>query len=324
MKYIGLADDKTHKLPFYLAMEEYVAKHLDLDEAFFMWQVEPTVIFGRNQLIEKEVNLPYCKSKGIATYRRKSGGGCVYADKGNIMFSYITSTYNVANAYACYLGKVVDALNSLGVPAEATGRNDITAGGKKISGNAFYHVEGKSIVHGTMLYDTDMDNMINAITPSTVKLTSKGVDSVKGRITVLKNFLDISIDDFKDAVREKLCDETLVLGSGAEAEIISMERMYLSDEFIFGNNPYCNIDKEEHIDGVGNFKVLIEVKKGVIRRINLMGDFFIRGDMDARLLNRLIGMPYNENSVRKALEDVSVGEIILNMTNDQLIKLILI
>ena len=95
MIYIALPDDKVRRLSFYLAMEEYIAHNIDEDECFYMWQVNPTVIFGRNQLMENEVNLDYVRANGIETYRRKSGGGCVYADFSNIMFSYITKNHAV-------------------------------------------------------------------------------------------------------------------------------------------------------------------------------------------------------------------------------------
>lgn len=324
MKYISLANTKAHRLPFYLAMEEYVAKYLDEDEAFFMWQVRPTVIFGRNQLIEKEVNLQYCKAHGIETYRRKSGGGCVYADMGNIMFSYITKTYNVAEAYGKYISKVVDALKTLGVDAMVSGRNDIVVDGRKVSGNAFYHVNGKSVVHGTMLYDTDVANMANAITPAVAKLISKGVDSVRNRITTLNNYLNISIDDFKKIIVKDLCDEAVALDEQAESVICDIEKTYLSDSFIYGNNPHCNIEKDTRIEGVGEFKVLIEINKSIVKKINIMGDYFLNGEIDAQLLEKLIGIPYNESSIRCALEDVNVGDVILNLNKEQFIKLIII
>ena len=324
MKYIGLSEVKTRNLPFYLAMEEYVANCFDFSEAFFMWQVEPTVIFGRNQLIEKEVNLNYCREHGIEMYRRKSGGGCVYADKGNIMFSYITKNYNVTDSYSQYLDKVVVALKTLSIEAEATGRNDILVDGKKIAGNAFYHVNGKSIVHGTMLFDTDMDNMINAITPTIAKLHSKGVDSVKSRITTLRNYLRITIDDFKREIKERLCDEEIILGENEICEIEKLEQIYHFDSFIYGKNPHCNIEKEERVEGVGDFKVFIETNKGKIMKINLMGDFFLQSEMDENLLGRLKNIPYNESAIRNALSDINVGDIILNMTNEQFVKLIII
>lgn len=324
MKYISLVEDRTRELPFYLAMEEYVAKYLDLDEAFFMWQVEPTVIFGRNQLIEKEVNLSYCRANNISTYRRKSGGGCVYADKGNIMISYVSKNYSVSEAYGSYLEKIVNILIKLGVNAYATGRNDIVIDDKKISGNAFYHVNGKSVVHGTMLYETDMENMINAITPADIKLTSKGVDSVKSRITTLKNYLNIGIEDFKYYIKNSICDEIVVLNEAAIKKIEELEQMYLSDSFIYGKNPYCNIVKEQWIDGVGEIKAFIEVDKGVIKNINLMGDYFLNEEMDTQLLESLKGITYNEIPIRNALAGLNVGDIILNMTNEQFIKLIII
>ena len=91
MRYIVLKGDQgARRLSFYLAMEEYVARHIDEDDLFFMWQVRPTVIFGRNQSLENEVNVDYCRANEIEMYRRKSGGGCVYADMGNVMLSYIS------------------------------------------------------------------------------------------------------------------------------------------------------------------------------------------------------------------------------------------
>ena len=187
MKYIELPFHDTQRLSFYLAEEEFVARHMDADDCFFMWQVEPSVIFGRNQLIENEVNLDYCRAKGIEIYRRKSGGGCVYADRNNIMFSYICNGQNVPETFDRYIGIVTEALRRLGVDARPSGRNDIMIGTRKVSGNAFYHIPGRNIVHGTMLYDTDMDNMVRSITPSDEKLVSKSVDSVRQHISLLKD-----------------------------------------------------------------------------------------------------------------------------------------
>ena len=323
MKYISIKECENRNLPFYLAMEEWVALHVDADEAFFMWQVNPTVIFGRNQLIEKEVNLAYCKENGIATYRRKSGGGCVYADRGNIMLSYITKTYNVADAYAQYVKRLTKVLNGMGVDAVATGRNDIEVDGRKISGTAFYHRNGKSVVHGTMLFDTDMVNMLNAITPDAAKIASKGVDSVRSRITTLKDRVGVTIEEFKAGIKAGMCDEELVIDDTAEKEIAEMEKGYLSDEFIYGNNPKCNIERCERVAGVGEIKVLVETNKGVIKNVNLMGDFFVNEDMDEQLLGVLAGVAYKEDAIRTALTGVNVADIIMNMDNEKFIKLII-
>ena len=156
MIYISLPGQQSRRLSFYLAMEEYVARRLDVADAFFMWQVDPSVIFGRNQLIENEVNVDFCCSHGISMFRRKSGGGCVYADRSNVMFSYVTNDEQVGFTFYRYMTMIVTMLRRLGVDASATGRNDVMIGDRKVSGNAFYKIPGHSIVHGTMLYDTDI------------------------------------------------------------------------------------------------------------------------------------------------------------------------
>ena len=199
MKHIKLPNSNQQKLSFYLAMEEYVASTLtddECDDCFFLWQVEPTVIFGRHQVIENEVNLEYCKANGIQTYRRKSGGGCVYADRNNVMLSYITRNDNVEKTFSKYLALVAEALQSiLGISAVATSNNDLLIEGAKVSGNAIYHTDGKIIAHGTLLYDTVMKNMISAITPSREKLQKHGVESVRQRITLLKEHTDMPLEE---------------------------------------------------------------------------------------------------------------------------------
>ena len=143
MTYLSLPSDETRRLSFYLAMEEYSARQLCLeDDVFFMWQVEPTVIFGRNQVIENEVNLDYCREHGIQFYRRKSGGGCVYADHSNVMLSYITRSDEVVTTFSRYMQMLTEMLISLGLPATSTQNNDVLIDGRKVSGNAFYHIPG--------------------------------------------------------------------------------------------------------------------------------------------------------------------------------------
>lgn len=157
MLYVALPDNTQHRLPFYLAMEEYVAKTIDEEDCFFMWQVQPSVIFGRNQLVEAEVNLDYCREHSVQTYRRKSGGGCVYADMSNIMFSYVTKDEHVNFTFNKYINMVVMVLQKLGLDAKATGRNDVLIGDRKVSGNAFYHVPGK--IHQTVVR-TDHNDIV--------------------------------------------------------------------------------------------------------------------------------------------------------------------
>ena len=150
MTYLSLPFEENRRLSFYLAMEEYAARQLNKgDDVFFLWQVQPSVIFGRNQVIENEVNLDYCREHGIQLYRRKSGGGCVYADMSNVMMSYITRSDEVVTTFARYMEMVCQMLRELGLEATSTQNNDVLIGDRKVSGNAFYHIPGHSIVHGT-------------------------------------------------------------------------------------------------------------------------------------------------------------------------------
>ena len=239
MKHIKLPNSNQQKLSFYLAMEEYVASTLtddECDDCFFLWQVEPTVIFGRHQVIENEVNLEYCKANGIQTYRRKSGGGCVYADRNNVMLSYITRNDNVEKTFSKYLALVAEALQSiLGISAVATSNNDLLIEGAKVSGNAIYHTDGKIIAHGTLLYDTVMQNMISAITPSKEKLQKHGVESVRQRITLLKEHTDMPLEEIKARLIDYVCSDQITLNEEDVEKIKQIEKTYLDPDFIKGS-----------------------------------------------------------------------------------------
>jgi lipoyltransferase/lipoate-protein ligase len=322
MIYVELPDDRVRRLSFYLAMEEYVARHMDERDFFFMWQVEPSVIFGRNQLIENEVNLEFCRNRGIRTYRRKSGGGCVYADMKNIMFSYITSEENVGFTFNRYINMVVLVLNRLGVDARANGRNDIMIGDRKVSGNAFYKLPGRSIVHGTMLYDTDMENMVGSITPTDGKLLSKGVRSVRQRIALLKDHIGMDMDEFKLFVRDNLCKNRVTLTESDISAVEHIERGYLSDDFIYGNNPRYTVTRRGRIEGVGEMEVRMELKNDIIKAVNIVGDYFLTGDMDSMLIAPLIGTRLTAEELTAALPR-NTEDVVMNLSREELVKLLM-
>ena len=219
MKYLSLPEQKVRRLSFYLAMEEYVVHHIPTDDCFFIWQVEPSVIYGRNQLEENEVNLDYCREHGIHVYRRKSGGGCVYADQDNLMLSFVTKEQNVGFAFNRFVNMVLLVLRKMGIEATGTSHNDIMIGDKKVCGTACRKTPGGCIVHSTLLYDTNMEHMLNAITPGLEKLEKKGIQSVRQRITLLKEYTPMSIDEVKTFIRETLCDGELTLTADDVKEI---------------------------------------------------------------------------------------------------------
>lgn len=322
MKYLSLPDDATRILPFYLAMEEYAAHIIAGDDIFFMWQVEPTVIFGRNQLIASEVNVDYCREHGIAFYRRRSGGGCVYADRDNIMMSYITRSDEVQTTFARYTGAVAAMLCGLGLNASASDRNDVLIDGRKVSGNAFYHLPGRSIVHGTMLFDTNMEHMLHAITPSREKLTSKGVQSVRSHITTLREHLAMDIEAFKHHVRKTLCDGEIRLTTADVKEIERLMQPYLDETFVRGHNPRHTARRGGRIEGVGSLTVDMNLKGDAIHDLQLTGDFLALTDAREEMLERLRGVKLTPEALRAALDGHDAGQWILNLTNEQFITLL--
>ena len=233
MKYISLPEpSQIRHLSFYLAMEEYVARHLEEADCFFTWQVESSVIFGRNQVAENEVDIDYCREHCIKIYRRKSGGGCVYADMDNLMLSFVTASDNVGFSFNRFVNMVLLVLRKMGIEATGTSHNDIMIGSRKVCGTACYHVDGHSIVHSTMLYDTNMEHMVRAITPSREKLQKNGVQSVRQRITLLKDHTTLSLEQLKVLIRESLCDGELLLSPSDVAGIETLEQTYLREDFI--------------------------------------------------------------------------------------------
>lgn len=323
MIYVALPiTDEERCLTFFLATEEYIARNLEDKEYFFMWQVPPTVIFGRNQLIENEVNIEYCYKHNIMTFRRKSGGGCVYADMSNIMFSYITPAENIKLTFNKYVNTVANMLQKLGVKAKASGRNDIMIGDRKVSGNAFYHIPGRSIVHGTMLYDTNMENMVGAITPYDAKLISKGIKSVRQHIALLKDYINMTIDEFMCFVRHNLCDDEITLNGSDVKEIKKIEEEYLSKKFIYGKNPKYNITRRGRIDGVGDILVNIEMKNDIIKNLDIIGDYFIVGDIEEKIIKPLYEIKLDAENISNALPN-RLDDVILNLKKEDFVKLLM-
>ncbi|MDY3858472.1 MAG: lipoate protein ligase C-terminal domain-containing protein [Muribaculaceae bacterium] len=312
-----------HSLPFYLAMEEHLARNFT-GEYFVMWQVEPTVIFGRNQDPYAEVNLDYCRSNGIQFYRRRSGGGAVYADRNNIMTALITSSTEVESTFAGYCRRLADTLRSLGLDAEASGRNDVLIGGRKVSGNSFHHLPGRSIVHGTMLYDADPDTMDRALTPSDAKLHAKGVSSVRSHITTIREYLpQLSIADFRSYLRQHLSDGVMTLSQADVEEIRRIEAPYYTDEWTFGGH-HPRAKRPVRIEGAGEFIADVAVTPdGRIESLSLTGDFFTLQDVDRCLLDRLRGAPLTHDGIASALGGVNAADVIAGLSNENLITLII-
>lgn len=327
MKAIIIPAAPCRQLPFYLAAEEWAARRLPADDDyFFAWQVAPTVICGRHQDMPLEVDTDYAASHGIEVWRRKSGGGCVYADGNNVMFSYITAdkAEGVSGTFGRYTSMICRMLGDLGIEAEPTGRNDVAVGGRKVAGNAYYRTAGRSIVHGTMLYDSDPAAMSRVLTPSRAKLESKGVKSVPSRVTTLKEQgLTLTCDEFISRAVGLLCTgDPVVMTADDQAETEEIMQTYLSPEFLRrGRAARMDAERRIRIEGAGEVCVGLNLDAGRhISDISLTGDFFA-GDDITKITKPLKGRPINKKEIEDVLTDS--GEIIQGLDAASLTRLII-
>lgn len=328
---IQLPFDEPRRLPFYLALEEWVARELPPDDYFFIWRVSPTVICGRNQEMDKEVDMAYCREAGIDVVRRKSGGGSVYADMDNFMLSYVCPGDTVTTTFSRYTTMVAEMLRGLGLEAAATGRNDVLINEKKVSGNAFYHIPGRCIAHGTMLYDFDPSVMSRAITPSRAKLESKGVKSVESRVTCLKaEGIKMPPEELGRHMVDTLCDSSLLLTDEDVRKIREIEKEYYKPEFMYRKGEMETSDmkgmevRKGRIEGVGEveFRLLLDAD-GKIERVGATGDFFLTGSLEREIFQYLRGCRLTRNSLETALTAMNPSRAIANLTTPHLIDMLL-
>ena len=324
MKYILLPKpDTIHQLPFYFAVEEYVARHYTDDDYFIGWRVNPTVMLGRNQLIDNEVNTDYCKEHKIDIFRRKSGGGCIYADKGCIQFSYISRSVNANKAFAAYMQRMADLLKGLKIDAQLSGRNDILIDGTKVSGCAFYQLSNRSVLHNSLLFDTQLDHLSNALTPAKEKLQSKGVASVRQRVTNVATYTQLDILAFMDYVQQEICGtEVLELTEEDMKGVAEIEKELSSDDFVYGKNPKYSLVRKYRFEGVGTLEAHIELKNNIIGSINMVGDYFLLGDIDHDFLSLLKGCAFTREAVEDRLEDIDLSTIIRGLKQRQFLRLL--
>ncbi len=308
---------------FYFALEEYVMNHLLKDDEtyFFTWEIHGVVI-GKNQVIENEVNLDFLRENNIDIYRRPTGGGCVYADHRNTMFSIVTKRTNKQFSFKTYLSKIVDAMKILNVELTFSGRNDLLFEGKKISGNAFLQNKYGMLMHGTFLYDCDLETMVRAISPSDEKLVSKGIDSVKSRVTNLKPYLSgMSQASLIKHFENVLTDQTYEL-SDKEVEIINeMAKKYEDKTWIYQVQPHYTKMLKKRISG-GLFEIALDLKHGKIQNIHIKGDFFDTKDL-APFEEKFINQDYNQETIGKILDLYHISDYILDVNDDEFRQLLL-
>lgn len=310
---------------FFLAAEEYVARELPGGNYVFFWQLNPTCVFGRNQVPHQELDVDFCLAHGIELVRRKSGGGAIFADQDNIMTSLVTGGGSVEPLFDAFARQVADGLRRLGAPTRVSGRNDIVLeDGRKICGNAFYHLPDRNIVHCTMLYDTNMELMTGALTPAPSKLQARGVESVRSRIGLLKEFFDFGVDELRERLRGILTDRVVELTPDDVHRIEEIEAPYHTPEYLFGQTASGVQTIGARIPGCGQIDFHVTLRGSLIDGIRLTGDFFETEGIPASeaLTAALAGVPFTPAGVRRALEAARPERTVRGLTADHVIGLL--
>ena len=319
MKYI-----KTdYRIPAYnMAMEDLIINYLPEDDYLTFYIHDPSIIIGRHQNTLEEINEEYVREKGIHIQRRLSGGGAVYHDHGNLNFSFIVrGSRDDVNHFDVLTLPVIKTLEKLGVKAELSGRNDILIDGKKFSGNAQYFHNGRLLQHGTIMLNSEMSELAHALKVKPIKIESKGVKSVRSRVTNIMDYLEdktLTVEQFKDLLLETI-GEIYPLEEYAltdEEKVIHnrlVEEKFKTWEWNYGKSPKFNVSKMEKFPS-GIIDVRIDVEEGLIEDIKIYGDFFVREDIST-LEDKLRGVKYTKEDVLKALENVNIQDYFNQMTN---------
>lgn len=327
MKYIDWKETDPQKN---LAFEEYVFNQMDKDESYFLlWQNDNAVIVGKHQNTIEEINQEYIKENDIKVVRRLSGGGAVYHDLGNLNFTFIVNEAGQEQFdFQTFTLPLVEALKTLGVNAEFNSRNDLAIDGKKFSGNSQYAKRGRILHHGTILFNSNLATIQSALKVKQDKIESKGIKSVKSRVTNIVDYLDedYTLEDFKAALLKAMFEnENLEMITLLEEEIQAIEQLktekYATWDWNYGKSPRYNLRKERKCD-FGQITVLLQVEKGEIKELHFYGDYFGNGDIQ-ELETLLIGVKPTEEALSEILKEVVLSDYINGLDVKTLIDLIL-
>lgn len=305
---------------FNFALEIYAMNRLDVSDEYFMfWRTSPTLMVGRFQNTLAEINMQYAKAHGINIVRRASGGGTIYTDLNGWQFSFIVKRKGRIE-FATFTRPVIEALKSIGVDAELTGRNDLTIGGRKFSGNAQYIGRDVTLHHGSILFDTDLEALVRALSVDDEKIISKGIKSVRQRVTNVAEHLPKRMTslEFRDAMLSYLLrgmDTYELSGTDTDAVNEIKQKQFDIWDWNFGADPKFNVAKEHRFAG-GKISAKVLVEKGRIAGIKFYGDFFASEALE-QLEASLIGCRYAEADIKHALEKAHAEDCFYNITADE-------
>lgn len=318
-----------------IALETYLVENRLVDEPILLFYInDPAIIIGRNQNTIEEINQPYVEANHIRVVRRMSGGGAVYHDRGNFSFCFIKDDDGSFRDFASFTQPVIEALHKMGAKgAQLQGRNDLLIDGKKFSGNAMYAKNGRMTAHGTILFNADLDEVTNALKPRQEKIESKGIKSIRSRVTNIKPYVneeyqELTTEAFRDLIlleifgvesREEVKELKLSAEDWAKVEEIRQER-FDNWDWNYGESPVYEITRTQKFPfGLVDFR--FNVTKGRITSAKIYGDFFGLGDI-SDVEQQLVDVKFEREAVRGALSQLDMQHYFGKVTLDEVIALL--
>jgi len=310
-----------HDASINLALEEYMIRRPNLKDDVVLFYINaPSIIIGRHQNTIEEINKDYVDEHNIRIVRRLSGGGAVYHDLGNLNFSFMTNYQpGYFKNFQLFTEPVIRCLKKLGVDAELSGRNDILIEGFKVSGNAQYISHGRMVSHGTLLFNSDLSHVADALKVNASKIASKGIKSVRSRVTNILEYIHpaITIEEFRQALLDTYFEDSKgvefypLTDEDWQAVHTLADERYRTWEWNYGNSPTFNVEKRDRFDH-GEIDARLDVEKGIIRSAKFYGDYFAERET-ADLEKLLTGVRYERADIEAALKDVPINEFFAGM-----------
>lgn len=313
-----------------LAIEEYCLRNLEGDKDYLLFYInEPSIIIGRNQNTLEEINHEYVEQKGIHVIRRISGGGAVYHDYGNLNFSFMTDySFESLNNFKKFTAPVIKALNNMGIAAELKGRNDIVVDDRKISGNAQFSSGKRMFSHGTLLFDSELSEIANALNVKMSKIESKGHKSVRSRVANISEFMSekMDIQTFRANILKSLYEEreefeTYHLTENEWEGVYKLrDEKYSNWDWNYGHSPRFNIKRTKRFS-IGEIDLRIYVEKGIIKEFKVYGDFFGKEPIE-NFENIFLEKKYDHQLVLDILSSVEINLYFGDLDKTELADLI--
>lgn len=329
---------KSNDIRRNLATEQYLMNEIKFDEPLLLFYIEgPCIIVGGNQNTLEEINKKYVDEHGIVVTRRLSGGGAVYQDLGNLCFSFVVdSDSEEFGDFKSFVQPIVDALHDMGAKtAEVSGRNDILVDGKKFSGNAMYSKGGKTFSHGTLMLDVDLSVIPKALDVPEDKIKSKGIKSVRSRVTNLKPYLapkyqNLTTPEFRDRLLKELFHvDDLSLIKDKEYHLTDDDQKgidkifddyYNNWDWVYGNSPEFTVKKRQHFTN-GTIDARLQVDDGKVSEIKFYGDFFGPKDVN-ELADKLQGLRFERQDFEDALKDIDTNQYFTGIPKEDFLNML--